>query len=179
MNNNPLIERLLYVILLLTFVIVGVGTWTAVKTAVDLKEQNGTITAIQEGNQKLLEQQKQLLDAQSHGIENIRGSIQCVVTFFGIPDRTNLIISDYQTCTIEDTQTGDTTVLTVVPSSNINSAEQSSSTNTPPQNNGNGQNNNSQQPDTPNQPNPGQQQPVLPSLDGTVCRLTLGLLLCR
>lgn len=62
----------------------------------------------QSQNTKLLQEQTQISRQSTQQIQDLQNHIDCVVSLFTEPNRTNLVISDITKCQVTDTTNGQT-----------------------------------------------------------------------
>ncbi|WP_439946518.1 hypothetical protein [Streptomyces sp. BBFR109] len=102
--KQHLVERMLYIVLALVFLVSGVGAYFAVEGYTELKQQvarqDEVLTVVQ-----------QLLASQGKTTKEINKSLSCILALLGHKNSANYFISDFATCTITNKSTGGTEVL--------------------------------------------------------------------
>jgi len=111
--KNQLVERMLYIVLGLVFAATGTLTYFAIQATDRLNDQQETLKQQVQNQKETLKGVKELVANQGKTTEEINKSLSCILTFFSNPNRAQLYISDFTTCTVTDTGTGQTQTLTI------------------------------------------------------------------
>lgn len=134
--TNDLVERLLYITLLMVFIVAGILFYNNVQSNKRFQERQKDINTQLATEAEVLKNVQSLVQHQGDTTADINRSISCVLTFFTVPNRTNFYISDLNTCTVTETSTGRTRQLDLpTPTSNntgTNSSAGSGAAATPP-----------------------------------------------
>lgn len=104
--KNALVERMLYILLLLTFIGGGIMAYVAVSATDQLNKQQARLDEQQQVLVQQAEDIHALLDGQAKVVGSISNSLLCVITFFGLPDRNELVITSLDPCTVVDVEAG-------------------------------------------------------------------------
>jgi len=97
--KNALVERLLYILLGLVFVAAVILLGLQVTANQHLRDENAGL--------------RRDLGAVDDTTKSVNKSLSCILVFFTIKDRANYRISDLTTCTIVNTETGESQVLPI------------------------------------------------------------------
>lgn len=109
--KQALIERMLYVVLALVFVVAGVSAYFAIQAIEKFTEQQRVLQEQVSGQKAVLKGMQELLSNQGKTSDDINKSLSCILVFFSSPNRATYYVSDLQTCTITNSSTGKTEVL--------------------------------------------------------------------
>lgn len=118
-NMEKLLNRLFFLILpILLGLSLTFSYYNAQKSSENSKRAAEISERLQQQNERLLninDAQKQSLDTTKKDIKDLKDTLLCIGMFFNYPSRQNLVISSYDPCIVTNTETGETTTLSLSP----------------------------------------------------------------
>lgn len=107
------VERMLYIVLVLTFIAVGMLSVFQWQSNARLATQQAILQQQVSGQKEVLKGVQTLLSNQGKTTSQINNSLSCILVFFGKQDRASYYISDLTNCTITNTSTGESEILPI------------------------------------------------------------------